>query len=189
MKFDILNIYGLQELNIPIKDDTNIPQLITVKYQSNSSINRHHLFIDECFNYELFLKTFINNRNCLLSAPCGWGKTETSIKLACDLGLKTLILVDSLIVLNECYEIINQLTESQAKIGLIKSNHYEFKDRDFIIAMLPNLYGMECKDIFNGVGLTIVMNYQKLVNLKKYSELLTIAHSKYNLYLTYLSLK
>ena len=45
------------------------------------------------------LKQLSSSGSILLSMYCGFGKSSTSMKLACDIGLKTLIIVNKLILI------------------------------------------------------------------------------------------
>ena len=50
------------------------------------------------------LKQLSSSGSILLSMYCGFGKSSTSMKLACDIGLKTLIIVNKIILIKQWEE-------------------------------------------------------------------------------------
>lgn len=92
----------------------------------------------------------------LLEVPCGRGKTVCALKIASDIGLKTLVIVHKGFLLNQWVERIQQFIPN-AKIGKIQGQTIDTEGKDIVIGMLQSLSMKEYpEDLFSSFGLTIV---------------------------------
>jgi len=66
-----------------------------------------------------------------------FGKTTISLYIAQQLGLKTLVVVHKSFLQNQWYDRIKQFTN--AKIGMIRQNKIDTKDKDIVVAMLHSI--------------------------------------------------
>jgi superfamily II DNA or RNA helicase len=91
----------------------------------------------------------------LISLPCGGGKTVLAIKLACELGLKTLIIVHKTFLQNQWCERLEQFTN--AKIGIIRQKKTDVAGKDVVIGMLQSIAMIDYDSkIFDDFGLVII---------------------------------
>jgi len=91
----------------------------------------------------------------ILSIPCGEGKTIIAIKLIQHLGLRTLFIVNTSVLMKQTKDRIEQFTN--ARVGVIRRNKIDIDNKDIVIGMLHSL---ALKDyhpsIFNIFDLLIV---------------------------------
>lgn len=94
------------------------------------------------------------NRRYLIDDFTVTHNTVMAIKLAAELGLKTLVIVHKTFLLDQWIERITQFTN--ARIGLIKQNKIKVKDCDIIVGMIQSI-SMKDYDprIFNDIGCVI----------------------------------
>lgn len=88
--------------------------------------------LDDAFNRE---KYPLGNGG-VLCVPCGHGKTYMSLRTACNLGLKTLVVVNKEFLMDQWVEAIKKFTT--ASVGIIQQNRVEV-DHDIVIAMIHSL--------------------------------------------------
>lgn len=101
------------------------------------------------------LKSIKEKGGGIISLYCGFGKTLIAIHLACQLGLKTLVVVHKTFLQNQWYERIQQFTD--AKIGIIRQNKVDTEGKDIVIAMLQSISMRDYdSDVFKGYGLVIL---------------------------------
>ena len=97
-------------------------------------------------------QAFRDHGGGILSLYTGAGKTVLSIHAACQLKLKTLVVVNKTVLLEQWRDRISSFVPA-AKIGTIQGPTEDTEDKDFVIAMLQSLsqreYGM------TGFGLAI----------------------------------
>ena len=92
----------------------------------------------------------------LLEVPCGRGKTVCALKIAADIGLKTIVIVHKGFLLNQWIERIQQFIPN-AKIGKIQGKIIDVEGKDIVIGMLQSLSMKEYpEELFSCFGLTIV---------------------------------
>ena len=88
-------------------------------------------------------KALLNtNGCCIMSMYPGFGKTISAIKLACDIKLKTLIIVNKIILMDQWITSINDFCNSATIISNLKNNKKNltnFKPSDFIIMNAINI--------------------------------------------------
>lgn len=92
----------------------------------------------------------------LLEVPCGRGKTVCALKIAADIGLKTIVIVHKGFLLNQWIERIEQFIPN-AKVGKIQGKVIDVEGKDIVIGMLQSLSMKEYpEELFSCFGLTIV---------------------------------
>lgn len=74
----------------------------------------------------------------LLKAGCGFGKTNTALEAARQLGLRTLILVHKEFFLRQWADRITEFFPD-AKIGVIRQDRCDYSGCDFVIGMLQSI--------------------------------------------------
>jgi len=90
----------------------------------------------------------------IISLGTGMGKTITSINLACNIKLKTLVIVNKIVLINQWEESIKRFCPS-AIITKITNKTTSIEDSDFSIINAMNIE-KKPKNFFNGIGLCIV---------------------------------
>lgn len=98
------------------------------------------------------IKILNKKGSVLLSMYCGFGKSITSINLACGIGMKTLIIVNKIILMKQWEESIKDFTSSSVQKLTVKS--YK-KDCDFYIINAINVSKMQ-REFFSDIGCVIV---------------------------------
>jgi superfamily II DNA or RNA helicase len=73
----------------------------------------------------------------IISLPCGGGKTVLGIYLACQLGLKTLVVVHKTFLQDQWLERIKQF--SDAKVGIIRQKKIDVERKDIVVGMLQSI--------------------------------------------------
>lgn len=104
---------------------------------------------------ESCLKEINEKGGGIVSLPCGYGKTIIALNLACELGLKTLVIVHKTFLQNQWYERIKEFTN--AKIGMIRQRKTDVNNKDIVIGMLQSISMIDYDmDIFNDFGTVII---------------------------------
>ena len=94
----------------------------------------------------------------ILFAGCGMGKTVMSNKISCELKLKTLILVNTSVLLDQWIDRISEFIDG-AKIGIIKQNKFDIEGKTHVVASAQTIVSrVETfdKNAFDSFGLLIV---------------------------------
>lgn len=90
----------------------------------------------------------------IISIPCGGGKTVLALHIAYLLKVKTLVVTHKSFLLNQWVERATEFTD--ARIGIIRQNKIDVKDKDIVIGMLQSIAMKDYDDdIFKGFGLVI----------------------------------
>ena len=104
-------------------------------------------------------KTILNqNGCCIMSMYPGFGKTISAIKLACDIKLKTLIIVNKIILMDQWITSINDFCNSATIISNLKNNKKnltQFDPSDFIIMNAINIDKFP-KSFYADIGFVVV---------------------------------
>jgi len=95
--------------------------------------------------------TLARTPQVMLQAPCGGGKTTTSIAIALQLGVKTLVLVHTSVLLRQWVERVG--STCSASVSVVQGKKVDTSG-DFIVAMEQTLATGKDVDL-SGVGLTI----------------------------------
>lgn len=95
-------------------------------------------------------------RGGIITVPCAFGKTAMAIYLMCELKVKTLVIVHKEFLLQQWKERLEFFAPT-ARIGIIKAQKIDVKDKDVVIGSLQSL-AMKTydDDIFKDFGFTIV---------------------------------
>jgi superfamily II DNA or RNA helicase len=104
-------------------------------------------------------KALLNtNGCCIMSMYPGFGKTISAIKLACDIKLKTLIIVNKIILMDQWITSINDFCNSATIISNLKNNKKnltQFDPSDFIIMNAINIDKFP-KSFYADIGFVVV---------------------------------
>lgn len=83
--------------------------------------------------------------------------TAIAIKIAIDLGGKTLVVVNKECLMDQWVESISKFTNREARIGYIQQDKVDVVDKDFVVAMIHSICKKDYpKAIFNDFSLTII---------------------------------
>jgi len=126
------------------------------------------------------IKQLSSTGSVLLSMYCGFGKSSTSMKLACDIGLKTLIIVNKLILIKQWDEGIKTFCSSASVQKLTSRSKKD--DCDFYIINAQNVEKMG-KSFFSDIG-TVIVDEAHLIMAETLSRCLQWVHPRYLIGLT-----
>ena len=102
------------------------------------------------------IKTLNKKGSVIMSMYCGFGKTITAINLACKIGMKTLIVVNKLVLMTQWEESINRFCpDGQVKKVTTKTKAKAVEGCDFLIVNAINVPKMGA-EFFGNVGVVIV---------------------------------
>lgn len=92
----------------------------------------------------------------LLVLPTGFGKTVCALWIACQLGVRTLVLAHKSFLLDQWAERIQQYVP-QASVGRLQQDVIDVEGKDIVLGMLQSVSKREYEpSTFEGIGLTIV---------------------------------
>ena len=118
----------------------------------------------------------------LISVGCGMGKTVMALYIACQLKVKTLVVVHKTFLQDQWIERIKEYTN--AKIGIIRQKQVDVLGKDIVIGSIQSIakknYG---KKIFKQFGL-VIYDEAHHVSSKYFSKSLLKTGCKYTLALT-----
>lgn len=126
------------------------------------------------------IKQLSSTGSVLLSMYCGFGKSSTSMKLACDIGLKTLIIVNKLILIKQWDEGIKTFCPSASVQKLTSRSKKD--DCDFYVINAQNVEKMG-KTFFSDIG-TVIVDEAHLIMAETLSRCLQWVHPRYLIGLT-----
>ena len=121
--------YGVGKLG---KHDIDTFKHATTKMQFLKNLRDYQE--DICVKCVRYLQ---NHNGGILSVPCGRGKTVMALKLACILGLKTLVVVHKSFLQDQWVARINQFTD--AKVGIIRQDKIKVANVDIVVGMLQSI--------------------------------------------------
>ena len=144
----IPRFFGIDKFGEPTEDRRPEPERLS------SSVRFSGTLRDETFQNEALDKA-LEVGHGILSLDCGFGKTITSLAIACRLGYKTMVIVHKEFLANQWEEKIKEFCPG-ATIGRVQQNKLE-TNCDFVIAMLQSLAtkDYELTD-FDSIGTVIV---------------------------------
>lgn len=126
------------------------------------------------------IKQLSNSGSVLLSMYCGFGKSSTSMKLSCDIGLKTLIIVNKLILIKQWEEGIKTFCPNASVQKLTTKSK---KDNcNFYIINAQNVEKMG-KSFFSDIG-TVIVDEAHLIMAETLSRCLQWVTPRYLIGLT-----
>jgi superfamily II DNA or RNA helicase len=121
------------------------------------------------------------NGGGLISVACGGGKTIMSLYIACQLGLKTLVIVHDTELESQWKERIEYCTD--AKVGIIRQKKIDIEGKDIVIGSIQSIAKKDYGDIFNLFGF-VIYDEAHHVSSKWFSRSLLKTCAKYTLALT-----
>jgi len=138
--------YGAIDLNLPRRSREKFP-VMTQKFTGSLR--------DEQINVQKeALKILSKTGSIILSLHTGFGKTILSINLACEIRLKTLIIVNKIVLINQWEESILKFCPT-AKIQKLNTKSDFDNDCNFFIMNATNV-SKKKKSFFRNIGLCIV---------------------------------
>ena len=126
------------------------------------------------------IKQLSNSGSVLLSMYCGFGKSATSMKIASDIGLKTLVIVNKIILIKQWEEGINIFCPKVSVQKITTKSKKE--DSDFYIINAQNVEKMG-KTFFSDIG-TVIVDEAHLIMAETLSRCLQWVHPRYLIGLT-----
>ncbi len=123
--------YGLQKFGPPgvvVFSEVRCPRLV-----SSISLRRDqkHVFDDA-------LRILRSQGGAILACGTGSGKTVIALALACELNVKTLILVSKTFLADQWCERIRQFVP-QARVGRVQGQTFDVDDKDIVVGMLQSV--------------------------------------------------
>lgn len=156
-----------------LRDSYIVPAIFGLKYIKNNHLEYKDLRsngdpIDVSFNGSLreiqvsAVDTTIDILNkdngTILHAMCGSGKTMMANYISCTIGLKTLILVHTSVLLEQWIERISQFV-NRSNIGTIRQNEFDMEGKTHVICSMQTIVSRSDKfekNAFDSFGLLIV---------------------------------
>ena len=126
------------------------------------------------------IKQLSSSGSILLSMYCGFGNSAASMKIACDIGLKTLIIVNKIILIKQWEEGINIFCP-KASVQKITTKSKK-DDCDFYIINAQNVEKMG-NSFFSDIG-TVIVDEAHLIMAETLSRCLQWVHPRYLIGLT-----
>jgi superfamily II DNA or RNA helicase len=121
--------------------------------------------------------TLLNDKGCvLINCKCGFGKTVTTISICASIQLKTLVVVNKIVLMKQWEESIRQFSPS-AKIQIINSKTVIDDTNDYFIVNAINVLKRPV-DAFKSIG-CLVMDELHLLMAEKLSKLTTFVFPRY----------
>ena len=164
--------YGVEKFGQPLKTIGMVGG--KSKFKFKGSMKSHQVPI-----VDTALKTLKDKGGGILQLYCGCGKTVLALKIAAELGLKTLIVVHKSFLQNQWYDRIKEFTD--AKVGLIRQKKVDVEGKDIVVGMLQSIaminYDLE---IFNDFQLIICDEVHHFAS-RVFSQALYKIGSKYTL--------
>lgn len=166
--------YGIEQFGPPKKNYLPNGTPINLKFIYN-------LLPHQIVGYQKTLKALKECGGGILQVYCGYGKTFCAIKIAVELGCKTLVVVNKECLMDQWFESIMKFTDGQARIGIVQQSKVDVQDKDFVITMLHSLCKKDYPStIFNDIGLCIADEVHHLGS-EMFSKALPKMASKYML--------
>lgn len=113
-----------------------------------------------------------NTPSIIIGCPPGFGKTITSIYVACQMKVKTLIVINKLILVNQWISSINTFSP-QSIVQFLKPKMQIDSNAQFIIINALNISKFS-EDTFNDIGFLIVDEFHQIITKRLSMNLLHI---------------
>lgn len=135
---------------------------VPVKLSSKKAISKK--YINDLLTYDIIVKSkgigeyygieIDKNRRFLLADFTVTHNTVMALKIACELKVKTLVVVHKTFLQDQWIERIKQFTD--AIMGIIRQNKIQVKNMDIIVGMMQSISMKDYNpEIFNDIGLVI----------------------------------
>jgi superfamily II DNA or RNA helicase len=128
------------------------------------------------------LQILNDTHSLVLSLFCGWGKTFYAIYLACKIGLKTIVFVNRIILIDQWYVSIKKACGEDTIVQILTAKTKIDPDADFYIINVINVAKRDVKD-FSSIGLLIADEIHLLCT-EKFSKAFGYVYPKYLIGLT-----
>ena len=120
---------------------------------------------------------------CILTLPCGFGKTVVALNLACALGRKTIVVVHKTFLMEQWSDRISSFVPG-ARIGRLQGKVIDVEDKDVVVATVQSLslcdYGCSVLDDFG----TVIIDEAHHMAARMFSEIFFRLPARYLLGLT-----
>jgi superfamily II DNA or RNA helicase len=126
----IPKFYARTKFGLPEKDITPNGEKINISFKGKLK-EKQTFIINQVY------PKIVSDDGGLLCLGCGEGKTVLSLYLACQLKVKTLVIVNKTFLLNQWKERISEFTD--AKIGIIQQDTVDIENKDIVIGMLQSI--------------------------------------------------
>lgn len=113
------------------------------------SETRQHEAVEAC------AKAFCERGGGILSLPTGFGKTTVALYVACQLGLKTLVIAHKEFLIDQWIERIRQFVPT-ARIGRVQQDTCDTTDKDIVVAMMQSVCSKDYGRAFDDFGLLVI---------------------------------
>lgn len=144
-KIVLPRFYGIKKFGLPKITDIK-SKSIDIKF--NGTLRDKQISIVKN-TYDHLIK----HKGGILSVPCGFGKTTMALYIACQLKLKTLVIVHKTFLQDQWIERIKTFTN--ATVGLIRQNKVKV-NADMVVGMIESISMRDYdKEIFDDFGLVI----------------------------------
>jgi len=135
------------------KNTDNTDNIIDIQFQGELRVGKMRKTQTEIVN--IVLKGIKEKGGGLLSVPPGSGKTVLALYIACQLKLKTLVIVHKSFLVKQWIERIEKFTN--ARIGTIRQKKIKTDNKDIVVGMLQSIAMIEYDlDVFDQFDLVIV---------------------------------
>ena len=139
--------YGIEKFGEPEKTVGLDDGKVNFKFKGNMKPHQQPII-------DAALSTMKKKGGGILQLYCGCGKTVLALKIAAELGLKTLIVVHKSFLQNQWYDRIKEFTD--AKVGLIRRKTVDVRGKDIVVGMLQSISMINYElEIFNDFQLVI----------------------------------
>lgn len=147
----IPRFYAPKYFETPVEDWGNIEKRPNMVFKGTLNTS-----LDQDIAVDAVMKQLQSTGGGILCAGCGRGKTIMAINTACQLQVKTIILVHKEFLMDQWKERI-QTFVPQATVGKIQGGVVDVKDKDFVIGMMQSICTKEYDPaVFDGFGLVTV---------------------------------
>lgn len=153
-KLYLPRFYGIEKYGLPKKseiepgEDIHIPFVKPLRDYQEKIVKTYIDYVKQPLNG--------NGSGGILQVYTGSGKTVMALKIASELGKKTMILVHKEFLMNQWIERIQEYIPS-ARVGKIQGQIMDIEDKDIVIAMIQTMYNRSFPPEVHGCfGLTII---------------------------------
>jgi len=163
--------YGTANFGTPTYEKF-VPESATIKFNGTLRDYQYPI-VSKCIEH---MKT---KGGGLLSVPCGAGKTTMALKIASELGLKTLVIVHKTFLKDQWHDRAKQFTD--AKIGSIRQKVVDVEGKNIVIGLIQSISKRTYEpDLFKQFGLVIYDECHHVAS-KTFSRALAKTGAKYTL--------
>ena len=115
--------------------------------------------------------------------PCGTGKTNIAIAVACSLGLKTAVICHQNFLMNQWTERFESFTTGKVKVGRLQQDTIDTLDKDVVMCSIHSILSRDYDKEHLTFGL-IIVDEAHHITAPTFSRVLQKLHYQYSLGLT-----